>query len=66
MFHDHVSIEVQQMKIESLLPLVSDVMRKLGSSAHPTDYMRLLESVYGLVEDDRDICQIPEHKPRPR
>lgn len=56
MFHDHVSIEAQRRKIlESLLPPASDIVRQLGSSAHPRDYMRLLESAYGLVEDGEEI-----------
>lgn len=56
MFHDHVSTEVQWRKIlESLLPPASDVVRELGSSAHPRDYMRLLGSAYGLVEDGEEI-----------
>lgn len=44
MFHDCISVEAQRRKIlESLLPPASDVVRQLGSSAHPRDYMRLLE-----------------------
>lgn len=57
MFHDQTSVEVQRRKIlESLLPPASDVVRQLGSSAHPRDYMRLLESAYGIVEDGEEIC----------
>lgn len=56
MFHDQTSIEVQRRKIlESLLPPASDVVRQLGTSAHPRDYTRLLESAYGIVEDGEEI-----------
>ena len=56
MSHDQTSIEVQRRKIlESLLPPASDVVRQLGSSAHPRDYTRLLESAYGIVEDGEEI-----------
>lgn len=56
MCHDHVSVEAQNRRIlESLLPPASDVVRQLSSSGHPRDYMRLLESAYGLVEDGEEI-----------
>lgn len=56
MFQDGVPVDVQRRKIlESLLPPASDVVRQLGSSAHPTEYVKLLDSAYGLVEDGDEI-----------
>lgn len=57
MFNDEsLSVDVQRRKIlESLLPPASDVVRQLGTSAHPTQYMQLLNSAYGLVEDGEEV-----------
>lgn len=56
MFQDRISVELQRRKIlESLLPPASNVVRQLGSSAHPRDYVKLLDSAYGLVEDGEEI-----------
>jgi len=56
MFHDNVSVEAQRRRIlESLLLQASDIVWQLGLSGHPRDYMRLLESAFGLVEDGEEI-----------
>lgn len=53
---DSVSVDVQRRKIlESLLPPASDVVRQLGTSAHPRHYVQLLDSAYGLVEDGEEV-----------
>lgn len=55
MFQDGSSVNVQRRKIlESLLPPASDVVKQLGSSSHPRDYVKLLDSAYGLVEDGEE------------
>uniref|UniRef100_A0AAY4EZJ0 Paraneoplastic antigen Ma-like C-terminal domain-containing protein n=1 Tax=Denticeps clupeoides TaxID=299321 RepID=A0AAY4EZJ0_9TELE len=47
---------MQRRKIlESLLPPASDLIRQLGPDAAPCDYVKLLESAYGLVEDGEEI-----------
>lgn len=56
MFQDGAPVDLQRRKIlESLLPPASDVVRQLGISAHPREYVELLDSAYGLVEDGDDI-----------
>lgn len=56
MFQDGAPLDVQRRKIlESLLPPASNVARQLGSSAHPREYLKLLDSAYGLVEDGDEI-----------
>lgn len=56
MFQDCSSIDIQRRKIlENILPPASDVVKQLGSSAHPRDYMKLLDSAFGLVEDGEEI-----------
>ncbi|KAF7641988.1 hypothetical protein LDENG_00266750 [Lucifuga dentata] len=56
MFNDGSSVELQRRKIlESLLPPASDAIKQLGYSAHPRDYVKLLDSAYGLVEDGEEI-----------
>lgn len=56
MFNDGSSVDVQRRKIlESLLPPASDVVKQLGYSAHPREYVKLLDSAYGLVEDGEEI-----------
>uniref|UniRef100_A0A3B5B306 CCHC-type domain-containing protein n=1 Tax=Stegastes partitus TaxID=144197 RepID=A0A3B5B306_9TELE len=53
---DSLSVDVQRRKIvESLLPPASDVVRQLGTSAHPRQYVQLLDSAYGLVEDGEEV-----------
>lgn len=53
---DRLSVDVQRRKIlESLLPPASDVVRQLGTSAHPRHYVQLLDSAYGLVEDGEEV-----------
>ncbi|KAE8280154.1 Paraneoplastic antigen Ma1-like protein [Larimichthys crocea] len=49
-------VDMQRRKIlESLLPPASDVVRQLGTSAHPRQYVQLLDSAYGLVEDGEEV-----------
>ncbi|CAI5669790.1 unnamed protein product [Oreochromis niloticus] len=56
MFSDGTPVDIQRRKIlESLLPPASDVVKQLGYSAHPREYVRLLDSAYGLVEDGEEI-----------
>lgn len=56
MFQDHLPTDVQRGKIlESLLPPASDVVKQLGLSASPQEYVDLLDSAYGLVEDGDEI-----------
>lgn len=57
MFNDEsLSVDVQRRKIlESLLPPASDVVRQLGTSAHPRHYVQLLDSAYGLIEDGDEV-----------
>lgn len=53
---DSFPVDVQRRKIlESLLPPASDVVRQLGTSAHPRHYVQLLNSAYGLVEDGEEV-----------
>lgn len=53
---DSLSVDVQRRKVlESLLPPASDVVRQLGTSAHPRHYVQLLDSAYGLVEDGEEV-----------
>lgn len=56
MFQDGTPVDLQRRKIlESLLPSASNIVRQLGSSAHPREYLKLLDSAYGLVEDGDEI-----------
>ena len=56
MFQDCPSVDVQRRKIlESLLTPASDVVKQLGSCAHPRDYVKLLNSAYGVVEDGDEM-----------
>ena len=51
-----MTVDVQWRKIlESLLPPTSDVVRQLGTSAHPRHYVQLLNSAYGLVENGEEV-----------
>lgn len=56
LLQDSLPIDIQRRKIlESLLPPASDVVKQLGSTAPPRDYVKLLDSAYGLVEDGDEI-----------
>ncbi|XP_028811573.1 zinc finger CCHC domain-containing protein 12-like [Denticeps clupeoides] len=56
MVQDKTPVDMQRRKIlESLLPPASDLIRQLGPDAAPCDYVKLLESAYGLVEDGEEI-----------
>ncbi|XP_073728965.1 paraneoplastic antigen Ma3 homolog [Misgurnus anguillicaudatus] len=56
LLQDSLPPDVQRRKIlESLLPPASDVVKQLGSTAPPKDYVKLLDSAYGLVEDGDEI-----------
>lgn len=56
MVQDKTPHDVQRRKIlESLLPPASDLVRQLGPDSAPTDYVKVLESAYGLVEDGEEI-----------
>lgn len=56
MIQDKLPADVQRRKIlESLLPPASDLVRQLGPYAAPRDYVKLLDSAYGLVEDGEEI-----------
>ncbi|KAL7852864.1 hypothetical protein SRHO_G00186490 [Serrasalmus rhombeus] len=56
MFQDSLPVDAQRRKIlESLLPPAATVVKQLGPSAHPVEYVTLLESAYGFVEDGEEI-----------
>ena len=56
MFQDFSSVDVRRRKIlESLLPPASDIIKPLGPYALPQEYVKLLDSAYGLVEDGEEI-----------
>ncbi len=56
LLQDSLPVDIQQIKIlESLLPPASDVVKQLGSTAPPREYVKLLDSAYGLVEDGDEI-----------
>lgn len=56
MFQDHLPVDAQRRKIlESLLPPAATVVKQLGPSAHPEQYVTLLESAYGFIEDGEEI-----------
>lgn len=56
MFQDRLPTDIQRRKIlESLLPPASDVVKQLGLCASPQEYVDLLDSAYGLVEDGDEI-----------
>lgn len=56
LLQDSLPPDVQRRRIlESLLPPASDVVKQLGSAAPPQDYVKLLDSAYGLVEDGDEI-----------
>lgn len=56
MIQDNLPVDMQRRKVlESLLPPASDLVRQLGSHAAPHDYVKLLDSAYGLVEDGEEI-----------
>lgn len=52
MFQDGLPTDMQRrMILESLLSPASDILKQLGSHSPPHDYVRLLQSAYGLVDD---------------
>lgn len=56
LLQDSLPPDVQRRRLlESLLPPASDVVKQLGSTAPPQDYVKLLDSAYGLVEDGDEI-----------
>lgn len=56
MIQDNLPLDVQRRKIlESLLSPASDLVRQLGPHAAPREYVKLLGSAYGLVEDGEEI-----------
>ena len=56
MFQDGLPIDMQRrMILESLLSPALDIVRQLGPSSSPLDYVRLLQSAYGLVDDGEEI-----------
>lgn len=56
LFQDGLSTDMQRrMILESLLSPASDLIRQLGPGSSPRDYMRLLQSAYGLVDDGEEI-----------
>ncbi|RXN25447.1 forkhead box F1 [Labeo rohita] len=53
---DSLPVDVQRRKnLESLLQPASDVVKQLGSTAPPRDYVKLLDSAHGLVKDGDEI-----------
>lgn len=49
-------VDVQWCKIlESLLPPASDLIRQIDPDAAPCDYVKLLDSAYGYVDDGEEI-----------
>lgn len=56
MIQDKTPHDIQRRIIlESLLPPASDLVSQLGPDSAPSDYVKLLESAYGLVEDGEEI-----------
>lgn len=56
MFQDNLPLDQQRRKIlESLLPPASDIVKQLGSDSSPCEYVKVLDSAYGLVEDGEEI-----------
>ncbi|XP_048059445.1 paraneoplastic antigen Ma1 homolog [Megalobrama amblycephala] len=56
MIQDKIPVDMQRRTIlESLLPPASDLIRQLGPHADPCDYVKLIDSAYGLVEDGDEI-----------
>lgn len=56
MIQDNPPVDIQRRKIlESLLPPASDLVRQLGPYAIPGDYVKLLSSAFGVVEDGEEI-----------
>lgn len=56
MFQDGLPADIQRRVIlESLLSPASDIVKQLGSHSSPRDYIRLLQSAYGLVDDGEEV-----------
>lgn len=56
MFQDGYTMDVQRRLIlESLLSPAADIVKQLGSQSPPQDYVKLLQSAYGLVDDGEEI-----------
>lgn len=56
MIQDKIPVDMQRCSIlESLLPTASDLIRQLSPYADPCDYVKLIDSAYGLVEDGDEI-----------
>lgn len=56
MIQDNLPVDMQGRKIlESLLSPASDLVRQLGPHASPRDYVKILDSAYGLMEDGEKI-----------
>lgn len=56
MFQDGYSTDVQRRLIlESLLSPAADIVKQLGSHSPPQEYVKLLQSAYGLVDDGEEI-----------
>lgn len=56
MFQDGLPTDMQRkMILESLLSPASDILKQLGSHSPPRDYVILLQSAYGLVDDGEEI-----------
>lgn len=56
MIQDKTPVDMQRRKIlESLLPPASDLISQLGPDAAPRNYVKLLDSAYGLIEDGEEI-----------
>ncbi|XP_013879064.1 zinc finger CCHC domain-containing protein 12 [Austrofundulus limnaeus] len=49
------NLEKSRKILESLLTPASDVIRPLGPDASPVDYLQLLESAFGTVEDGEEL-----------
>lgn len=56
MFQDGFPVDIQRrMILESLLSPALDIVKQLGSHSYPQEYVRLLQSAYGLVDDGEEI-----------
>lgn len=56
MFQDGYSTDMQRRLIlESLLSPAADTVKQLGSHSPPQEYVKLLQSAYGLVDDGEEI-----------
>uniref|UniRef100_A0A3B5ABC5 Paraneoplastic antigen Ma-like C-terminal domain-containing protein n=1 Tax=Stegastes partitus TaxID=144197 RepID=A0A3B5ABC5_9TELE len=56
MFQDGLPADMQRRIIlESLLSPASDIVKQLGSHSSPLEYVRFLQSAYGLVDDGEEI-----------